>query len=149
MLQSNKEVICLKNKAYIAVLVSHLTAFVVLFTPIIRVTEIKMDIVGQRMENSYFVNIIDYIKTEKSSLPALIMAVLALGQLLGIGNAIYGLVKKGYSHMSINITFACAFLVALLGAVHLYSKSYALFSICAIAFFVVSFCSVKLIRAEN
>ncbi len=139
----------MKNKAYIAVLLSHLTAFVVLFTPIIRVTEIKMDVVGQRLENSYFVNIIDYIKMEKSSLPAIIMVILALGQLVGIGNSIYGLVKKGYSHISINLTFACGFLVALLGAVQLYSKSYALFSVCAVAFFVVSFCSVKLIKAEN
>lgn len=139
----------MKNKAYIAVLLSHLTAFVVLFTPIIRVTEIKMDVVGQRLESSHFVNIIDFLKTEKSSLTALLMVVLALGQIFGIGNAIYGLVKKGYSHISINLTFACGFLVALLGAVHLYSKSYALFSICAVAFFVVSFCSVKLIKAEN
>jgi len=149
MLQSNKEVIYLKNKAYIAVLLSHLTAFVVLFTPIIRVTEIKMDVVGQRLENSYFVNIIDYIKMEKSSLPAIIMVTLALGQLVGIGNSIYGVVKKEYSHISISLTFACGFLVALLGAVQLYSKSYALFSVCAVAFFVVSFCSVKLIKAEN
>ena len=139
----------MKNKAYIAVLLSHLTAFVVLFTPIIRVTEIKMDVVGQRLESGHFVNIIDFLKTEKSSLTALLMVVLALGQIFGIGNAIYGLVKKGYSHISINLTFACGFLVALLGAVHLYSKSYALFSVCAVAFFVVSFCSVKLIRAEN
>jgi len=139
----------LKNKAYIAVLLSHLTAFVVLFTPIIRVTEIKMDVVGQRLENSYFVNIIDYIKMEKSSLPAIIMVTLALGQLVGIGNSIYGVVKKEYSHISISLTFACGFLVALLGAVQLYSKSYALFSVCAVAFFVVSFCSVKLIKAEN
>ena len=139
----------MKNKAYIAVLLSHLTAFVVLFTPIIRVTEIKMDVVGQRLENSYFVNIIDYIKMEKSSLPAIIMVTLALGQLVGIGNSIYGVVKKEYSHISISLTFACGFLVALLGAVQLYSKSYALFSVCAVAFFVVSFCSVKLIKAEN
>ena len=139
----------MKNKAYTAVLLSHLTAFIVLFTPIIRVTEIKMDTVGQRLENSYFVNIIDFLKTEKSSLTAILMVLLAFGQLIGIINAIYGIAKKEYSHMSINITFACSFMVALLGAVHLYSKSYALFSICAVAFFVVSYCSVKLIKAEN
>ena len=149
MLQSNKEVISVKNKAYIAVLLSHLTVVSVLFTPIIRVTEIKMDILGQKIENSYFVNIIDYFKDERYSLTSVLMLLLTLGQLVGLANAIYGLCKKGYSHTSISVTFACSFLVALLGALHLYSKSYALFIICAVAFFVISFCSVKLIKAEK
>ena len=149
MLQSNKEVISVKNKAYIAVLLSHLTVVSVLFTPIIRVTEIKMDILGQKIENSYFVNFIDFLKDEKYSLSAVLMTFLTIGQLIGLANAIYGLIKKGYSHTSINITFACSFLVALLGALHLYSKSYALFAICAVAFFVISFCSVKLIKSEK
>ena len=139
----------MKNKAYIAVLLSHLTVVSVLFTPIIRVTEIKMDILGQKIENSYFVNFIDFLKDEKYSLTAVLMIFLTLGQLLGLANAIYGLIKNGYSHTSINITFACSFLVALLGALHLYSKSYALFIICALAFFVISFCSVKLIKSEK
>ncbi len=149
MVQSNKEVISVKNKAYIAVFLSHLTVIAVLFTPIIRATEIKMDILGQKIENSYYVNIVDFLKDERYSLTSVLMLILTLGQLVGIANALYGLLKKGYSHTSISITFACSFLVALLGALHLYSKSYALFIICAIAFFVISFCSVKLIKAEE
>ena len=149
MLQSNKGVIWVKNKAYISVLLSHLVVLVVLFTPIIRVMEIKMDMLGQKIENSFFVNIIDYLKGERYSLTSVFMMLLTLGQLLGIANALYGLFKKGYSHTSISITFACSFLVALLGALQLYSKSYALFIICAVAFFVISFCSVKLIKAEK
>ena len=139
----------MKNKAYISVLLSHLTVIVVLLTPIIRVTEIKMDILGQKIENSYYVNIIDYFKDERYSLTSVLMMLLTLGQLVGLANAIYGLCKKRYSHTSISVTFACSFLVALLGAIHLYSKSYALFIICAAAFFVISFCSVKLIKAEK
>lgn len=139
----------MKNKSYIAVLLSHLTVIVVLFTPIIRATEIKMDILGQKIENSYYVNIIDFLKDERYSLSSVLMLILTLGQLVGLANAIYGLFKKGYSHTSISITFSCSFLVALLGALHLYSKSYALFIICAVAFFVISFCSVKLIKAEE
>ena len=43
----------MKTKAYLAIFMSHLTALIVLFTPIIRVTEFKMDILGQKIENSY------------------------------------------------------------------------------------------------
>lgn len=139
----------MKNKAYLAVLLSHLTTLVVLFMPIIRVAEIKMDIEGQRFENGFFVNIVEFINIEKYSLTAVLMLIFAVGQLVGIINALYGLFKKGYSHTSINITFSCSFVVALLGALHLYSKSYALFAICATAFLVISFCSVKLIRSEK
>lgn len=149
MVKSNKEVIGLKNKAYMAIFLSHLMVLIVLFTPIIRVTEIKMDLIGQKLENSYFVNIIDFVRVERYSLTSVLMLILSIGQMVGLVNAIYGLFKKGYSHTSINLTFACSFVVALLGALHLYSKSYALFFICAASFFVISFCSVKLIKAEE
>ena len=65
MVQSNKEVIYVKTKAYLAIFMSHLTALIVLFTPIIRVTEFKMDILGQKIENSYYVNIVDFVNIEK------------------------------------------------------------------------------------
>lgn len=149
MIQSNKEVIYVKTKAYLAIFMSHLTALIVLFTPIIRVTEFKMDILGQKIENSYYVNIVDFVNIEKYSLTSFIMMALALGQSVGLLNALYGLFKKRYSHISINLTFVCSFLVAALGALHLYSKSYILFIVCASAFFIISFCSVKLIKAEK
>lgn len=139
----------MKNKAYFTILLSHITVIIVLFTPIIRVTEIKMNSVGQKIENSFFVNIVDFMGVGKSKLTAVLVLVLACVQLIGLINAVYGLIKKGYSHTSINLTFACAFSVALLGAVHLYSKSYAFFTVCATAFFIGSYCSVKLIKAEE
>lgn len=139
----------MKSKAYFTILLSHITLCIVLFTPIIRVVEIKMNSIGQKIENSFFANIVNFVRLEKSSLTAILTVVLALIQLAGVINAFYGLVKKGYSHTSINLTFVCGFAAAILGAVHLYSKSYALFAICAIAFFAVSFCSVKLIKAEE
>ena len=127
MLQSNKEVISVKNKAYVAVLLSHLVVIAVLFTPIIRATEIKMDILGQKIENSYYINIVEFLRAEWYSLSAVLMLLLAIGQLVGVINAIYGLAKKGYSHTSINITFVCSFLAALLGALHLYISFIAMF----------------------
>ena len=139
----------MKNKAYIAIFLSHLTALVVLFTPIIRVTEIKMDLIGQKLENSYYVNIVDFMRIEKYSLTSVLMLLMAVGQLVGLINAVYGIFKRGYSHTSINLTFVCSFVVAVMGALHLYSRSFALFSICAVAFFIISFCSVKLIKAEE
>lgn len=139
----------MKNKAYFTILLAHLTVIIVLFTPIIRITEIKMNSIGQKIENSFFVNIVGFMKAGKSKLTVTLVVILAIIQLFALSNAVYGLFRKRFSHTSINLTFAGVFALALLGAVQLYSKSYALFTICAVAFFVGSYCSIKLIKAEE
>jgi hypothetical protein len=46
-------------------------------------------------------------------------------------------------------TFINALASAFMGALLLYSKSYALFFICAATFILISFCSIKLIKSEE
>ena len=149
MLQSNKEVIILKFKAYLGILLSHLTVLIVLFTPIIRMSEIIIDVSGEKVTNVYSVNLVDFIKGQGDTTTTFIMIVLTAGHIVGIANAVFGLVKKGHNHISINLTFVCSFASALMGALLLYSRSYVLFSVCAVSFVMISFCSIKLIKAEQ
>lgn len=143
-----KEVIFLKVKAYIGILLSHLSVLIVLFTPIIRLSEIKIDSAGEKVTDIFYVNLVDFLKSQGHTLTTVIMIVLTLGHVFGLGNAIFGLVKKEQSHFSVNATFVCSFASALMGALLLYSNSYALFFICAASFLIISFCSIKLIKAE-
>ncbi len=138
----------MKFKAYLGILLSHLTVLIVLFTPIIRLNEIKIVNSGEKVSDIYYANLVEFIDNQGVSLTSFVMIFLTIGHILGIGNAIFGLIKKEHNHISINLTFVCSFASALMGALLLYSKSYALFAICAVSFFFISFCSIKLIKAE-
>ena len=139
----------MKFKAYLGILLSHLTVLTVLFTPIIRMSEIVIDVSGEKVTNIYFVNLIDFIRGQGDSTTSVIMVALTAGHVLGIANAVFGLIKKEHNHIVINSAFALSFSSALMGALLLYSKSYALFFLCAVSFLVISFCSIKLIKAEQ
>lgn len=139
----------MKKKLYVTTLVAHLLVLLSLLTPIIRITEIRMNISGEKVINSYYVNIIKFVQDDIYSFTSLFMMVLILVHVIGIINAIVGVVKKRYSHLSINITIICGFASALMGALHLYSRSYTLFVICAVSFFAIAFCSIKLIKSED
>jgi hypothetical protein len=123
MLKSNKEVISLKIKAYVAILCSHLTVLTALCTPIIRVAEVKMAAVGQTETDSYYLNIFDFARVNLNSFSTFLMLFLTVVHLFGVANAVYGLAKKNYSHISINLTFINALASAFMGALLLYSKS--------------------------
>ena len=139
----------MKKKLYIATLVSHMAVLIALFIPVICMTETRMNIWGEKETFSYFVNVIQFLKDDIYSISSIQTMFLILVHICGIINAIVGLVREEYSHFSINVTIICGFASALLGALHLYSKSYALFAICAISFFAISFCSIKLVKLEK
>ncbi|MBQ7225094.1 MAG: hypothetical protein IJX02_00660 [Clostridia bacterium] len=139
----------MKLKSYIAALVSHLVVLIALVTPIIRASDTRTSLTGNTESSSSYLNIFQFIQTDLYSFTSVLMLILVFIHFLGISNAIYGIVKKKYSHWSINLTFLFGFASALMGALHLYSGSYALFSICAASFLVISFCSIKLIKSEG
>ena len=149
MVKSNKEVISLKIKAYVAILCSHLAVLTALLTPIIRVAEIKMTSAGRTETDSYYLNIFDFARVNLNSVSTFLMLVLAVFHFFGVANAFYGLFKKSYSHLSINLTFIFGLASAFMGALQLYSRSYALFFICAATFILISLCSIKLIKSEE
>ena len=139
----------MKIKSYVAVLLSHLAVLIALLTPIIRVSEIKMTLTGEKSDEASLVNFIEFIVRDPYNFTSVLMLVLVGVHIMGVANALFGIIKKKYSHSSINFTFYCSFASALMGALHLYSKSYALFFICAVSFLVIAFCSIKLIKSEG
>jgi hypothetical protein len=77
------------------------------------------------------------------------MLFLTFVHVVGIVNAVAGVARERFSHFSINLTIICGFASALMGALHLYSKSYTLFAICAFSFLAIAVCSIKLVKMEN
>lgn len=139
----------MKNKAYIAIILSNLIVILALFLPLIHVSEIRMDINGEKIAESYYVNIIQYVEHDVYNLTMIVMIIVAGFNVLGAGNGIYGLVKKKYSHASINLSFFTGFASAIIGALQLYSKSYVFFVICAVSFIVITLCSLRLNKLEE
>ena len=139
----------MKNKAYITIIVSNLIVLLALFLPLIHVTEIRMDITGAKIAESYFINIIEYVSHDVYNFNMIVMIILAGLNAVGVVNGIYGIVKKEFVHASINLSFFTGFASAIAGALHLYSQSYIFFIICAASFIAITFCSLKLNKTEE
>ncbi len=139
----------MKNKAYIAIILSNLIVLLALFLPLIHVSEIRMDITGEKIAETYYVNIIEYVQHDVYNFTMIVMIILAGFNVLGAINGVYGLVKKGCSRASINLAFFTGFASAIAGALQLYSKSYTFFAICAISFIVITLSSLRLNKLEE
>ena len=109
--------------------------------------EIKVE--GESLLESYHTNIIESVMHDTTGVLTILMLVLAFFHLCGIANAIYALIRRGYRNRTVNVTVVLSFASGLMGALHLYSKSYLLFGICAFSFLVLSVCSVLLVRTEG
>ena len=139
----------MKRKIYIINFVSHMAVLLALLTPVIRITEIRMSLSGEKEDFSHYVSIIQFIKDDIYSFTSIYMLFLTLVHIVGIVNAVIGIVKEQFSHFSINVTIICGFASALMGALHLYSKSYVLFTVCALSFLAIAVCSIKLVKMEG
>ena len=138
----------MKIKAYIAIILSNLMVLLALFFPLIHVTEIRMDITGEKIAESFYINIIDYVQHDVYNFTMIVMIILACFNFLGVINGIYGLVCKKLKHASINLALFTGFASGIAGALHLYSKSYVFFIICAASFIMITLCSFKLNKSE-
>lgn len=139
----------MKRKIYIINLISHMAVLLALLTPVIRITEIRMSLSGEKETFSHYVNIIQFVKDDIYSFTSIYMLFLTFVHVVGIVNAVAGVARERFSHLSINLTIICGFASALMGALHLYSKSYTLFAICALSFLAIAVCSIKLVKMEN
>lgn len=139
----------MKNKYYITALCSHITVLCALLMPVIRVTETKMTSISDKTVTSSYLNVFEFLQVNLNSLSSAIMIILMAAHVAGIANAIVGTLKKGYVNTCVSLTFACGLASAFMGALQLYSGSYILFSICAISFVLIAFCSLRLIKIEH
>ena len=139
----------LKKRIYITVIISHLVVLLALFAPIIRVIEGGIMVEGESLLESYYINVVQYVLSGIHIITSVLLLILVFFHLCGIAVAIYGMIRKGYGHKTVNLTVFLGFTSGLMGALNLYSKSYALFAVCAVSFVTLTACSVLLIRAES
>ena len=139
----------MKIRAHIAIIVSHLAVLVSLFTPIIRVNDVRMSISGEKLSDGSYIDVIQLINSDTHRVITMLTVILMALHLFGIVVSIYGLIKKGYNHLVINLTFLTSFSSGLMGALHLYLGSYIMFSVCAASFVIMAVYSILLVRKED
>ena len=139
----------LKKGIFITVIFSHLVVLLSLLAPVIRVTEGGIMIEGESLLESYYINVVQYVLSGIHVITSVLLIIMIFFHFSGIAIAIYGMIRKGYGHKTVNMTVFLGFTSGLMGALNLYSESYALFAVCAVSFIALTVCSVLLIRAES
>ncbi len=131
------------------ILLSHLVMVGSLFAPLIRVSENRLNNTGITLIDTNYINIFQYVYNDIYTVTAVFMIILALISIVGIVFSIIGITKDELSTRIVKISFACCFSPAAMGALQMYSKSYILFLICAISFFVSAICTIRLMKQEK
>lgn len=137
------------KKHFLLIMLSHLIVVLSLFAPLIRVSENRLNNSGITTADTNYLNIFQYVYNDIYTVTAVVMIILAVLSLVGIGTAVYGIVKKEVNTRAVKISFALSFSLSAMGAFQMYSKSYFLFIICAVCFFVASICSIRLMKQEK
>lgn len=137
------------KKHFLLIMLSHLIVVLSLFAPLIRVSENRLNNSGITTADTNYLNIFQYVYNDIYTVTAVVMIILAVLSLVGIGTAVYGIVKKEVNTRAVKISFALSFSLSAMGALQMYSKSYVLFIICAVCFFVASICSIRLMKQEK
>ncbi len=141
------------KKHFLLIMLSHLIVVLSLFAPLIRVSENRLNTSGSTIAETNTetnnLNIFQYVYNDIYTVTAVAMIILAVLSLVGIGTAVYGIVKKEVNTRAVKISFALSFSLSAMGALQMYSKSYVLFIICAVCFFVASICSIRLMKQEK
>jgi hypothetical protein len=137
------------KKHYIMIAFSHLAAIISLFFPLINVNEQRIGAGGFENTESYFINIISYVRNEIYPLTGICLMVIMIIAIMGIVNAIVGIFSKKINNTSAKMAFVFGFSSAICAALLLYSNSVLLFSILASSFALISFASIKLLMAEE
>ena len=139
-------------KHFIFILLSHLAMVGSLFGRLIRVSENRLISTGTSTildSERYYVNIFQYVYNDIYTVTAVFMIILALISIVGAVVAIIGMTKAELSTKIVKISFACCFSPAAMGALQMYSKSYVLFLICAVCFFVSTIFTIRLMKLER
>lgn len=137
------------KKHFIFILLSHLVMVGSLFAPLIRVSENRLNNTGITLIDTNYVNIFQYVYNDIYTVTAVFMIILALISITGAVLAIIGMTKAELSTRIVKISFACCFSPAAMGALQMYSKSYILFLICAVCFFVSAIFNIRLMKLER
>ncbi len=130
----------MRKRFFIYIIVAHLLVLVSLFLPIHR---IKTGV----NESISFIDFFEYFDNNQSMIINVLLIVLLIAELLGIANAIYGILKG--RHFVIRNAFALGFASAILAAILLSAGSYMFFFVCAVSFILISYFSLRLMKMEK
>ena len=119
-----------------------------MFFPLINVNALRIGAtVGEA--DPYFMNVVNYLQNEIYPLTAIFMILLMVFAALGAANSVIGIFSKKIRSINVKLAFILGFSEATLAALLLYSRSTALFIICAVSFALISLAAIKLIRIEE
>lgn len=137
------------RKYYLSIAIAHIFLMVSLLTPILVIAETKVGWGGNTSEIMYRMNIFEYIRYDAYAVVSFFMISLSVFSIIG---AIYALIQafsEKPSTRASKISFALGFASAMLGALQVDSKSYVFFVFCVVSFFVISFCSIRLMKFDE
>lgn len=139
----------MEKRLYFLIALAHLTVPISLLTPIIIITETSVGMEGAIDIEMYNINFFQYFLYDIYSTLAIFMLIFSLVELIGAANAFYAVFTKKPNHVSYKVSFYLGFSSAVMAALQAGSKSYAFFFICVISFLIISFCSIKLMKADD
>ncbi len=137
------------KKYYLMNIISHAVVIASLFFPLINVNELRIGVAGAGVADPYYMNIISFLQNEIYPLTAIFMILLMVFAALGAANSVIGIFSKKIRSINVKLAFILGFSEATLAALLLYSRSTALFIICAVSFALISLAAIKLIRIEE
>ncbi len=129
------------KKFSVIILIFHLIVPLSLLFPVLQTSETS--------KSTELFNIFQYINQNQYFYISVLLVAFLLIELLGVANAIYYISVKTPDRRSVGISFLFGFSSAILGAMFISAGSYLFFSLCALSFIVISYCSIKLMKLED
>lgn len=127
---------------------AHSAVIFSMFFPLINVNALRIGATVSEAD-PYFMNVVNYLQNEIYPLTAIFMILLMVFAALGAANSVIGIFSKKIRSINVKLAFILGFSEATLAALLLYSRSTALFIICAASFALISLAAIKLIRIEE
>ena len=131
----------MSKKFFFIILFFHLIVPTSVFFPVLKISSTSTDI--------SLCNIFQYVKDNPSVYATVLLLVFLLIEIVGVGNAVYGLVKKENVKRNKQSSFLLGFSSAILGAMFISVGSRVFFFLCAVSFIAISYASIKLMKLEE
>ena len=131
----------MSKKFFLIILFFHLIVPISVFFPVFKSSSTSMD--------TSLCNIFRYVRENSSVYATVLLLVFLLIEIVGVGNAAYGLAKKEAARRNKQSSFILGFSSAILGAMFISVGSYVFFLLCAVSFIAISYASIKLMKLEE
>ena len=137
------------RKYYLLIALANLFLTISLATPILVISETKVGWSGNTSEIRYKMNIFEYISNDANNIVSFFMITFLIFSIIGAIYALIQVIRKKPSVYASKVSFILGFAPAILGALQIDSKSYLFFIFCVISFFVISLCSIRMMKFDD